>query len=261
MVGPMAVLGGLCVLIGALPALVAPVLERALAAWLGAPVKQGLGELSPLRPVAWVNALLVLSVLVVSAGLFKAGARFARGVTWDCGYAAPTARMQYTASSFADWLVGMSAIVLRPRVRAAEVSGSFPALSRFESHVPDVVLDLWTMPVGRALARVAGWFRFIQHGSVHLYVLYVLGVYLFKQEVAPGWASLSLQIAALFFFVFLNLVLLSEYVVQILEQSQDNPLYHVEDDRTSAVADARRRNVLSESTIPSPGEEKRREVA
>ena len=29
-------------------------------------------------------------------------------LTWDCGYAAPTARMQYSASSFADLLVGLT---------------------------------------------------------------------------------------------------------------------------------------------------------
>jgi glycosyltransferase involved in cell wall biosynthesis len=88
-------------------------------------------------------------------------------------------------------------------------------------------------------------------GSFNLgYVLYVLAVYFFKKEVAPGWATLSLQLATMFFFVFLILVLLSEYVVQILAESQDNPLYHVESDRTSTVpAGAGRRNVLKESNV------------
>jgi hypothetical protein len=90
-------------------------------------------------------------------------------------------------------------------------------------------------------------------GSVNLcYVLYVIAIYLFKKEVAPGWVTLSLQISTLFFFVFLILVALSEYVVQILEESQDNPLYHVEADRTSAVtAGSGSRNVLAESTLPA----------
>jgi glycosyltransferase involved in cell wall biosynthesis len=88
-------------------------------------------------------------------------------------------------------------------------------------------------------------------GSANLlYVLYVLAIYAFKKEVAPGWTTLSLQIAAMFFFVFLILVSLSEYVVQILEESQDNPLYHVESDRTSVVtAGTGGRNVLAESTL------------
>jgi hypothetical protein len=86
-------------------------------------------------------------------------------------------------------------------------------------------------------------------GSVNLlYVLYVIAVYLFKKEVAPGWVTLSLQISTLFFFVFLILVSLSEYVVQILEESQDNPLYNIEIDRTSAVtAGSGPRNVLADS--------------
>jgi glycosyltransferase involved in cell wall biosynthesis len=87
-------------------------------------------------------------------------------------------------------------------------------------------------------------------GSLNLcYVLYVLAIYLFKKEVAPGWVTLSLQSSAMFFFVFLILVSLSEYVVQILAESQDNPLYHVESDRTSAItAGTGRRNVLTEPT-------------
>lgn len=95
-----------------------------------------------------------------------------------------------------------------------------------------------------------------------LYVCYVIGIYLFKRQVAPGWATLSLQISTLFFFVFLILVLLSEYVVQILEESQDNPLYHVEDDRTGSVpAGSGRPNVLAESTAEPASEKREREVA
>jgi hypothetical protein len=100
-------------------------------------------------------------------------------------------------------------------------------------------------------------------GSVNLlYVLYVLSVYAFKKQVAPGWTTLSLQIAAMFFFVFLILVSLSEYVVQILEESQDNPLYHVESDRTSVVtAGAGGRNVLAESTLATPEQQRTDEAA
>ncbi|HTU23725.1 MAG TPA: glycosyltransferase [Gemmataceae bacterium] len=88
------------------------------------------------------------------------------------------------------------------------------------------------------------------------YVLYVLAIYFFKKEVAPGWVTLSLQSSAMFFFVFLILVSLSEYVVQILAESQDNPLYHVESDRTSAItAGVGRRNVLMD---PLPPEDKPR---
>jgi glycosyltransferase involved in cell wall biosynthesis len=100
-------------------------------------------------------------------------------------------------------------------------------------------------------------------GSLNLcYVLYVLAIYFFKKEVAPGWVTLSLQSSAMFFFVFLILVSLSEYVVQILTESQDNPLYHVESDRTSAVtAGVGRRNILTDSTAPSDNPTRKDEAA
>ena len=100
-------------------------------------------------------------------------------------------------------------------------------------------------------------------GSLNLlYVVYVLAVYFFKKEVAPGWATLSLQLAAMFFFVFLILVSLSEYVVQILTESQDNPLYHVESDRTSVLtAGVGRRNVLSDSLAPVENPKRKDEAA
>jgi polyisoprenyl-phosphate glycosyltransferase len=96
-------------------------------------------------------------------------------------------------------------------------------------------------------------------GSLNLcYVLYVLAVYFFKKEVAPGWVTLSLQSSAMFFFVFLILVSLSEYVVQILTESQDNPLYHVEIDRTSTVtAGSGRRNVLTDPIPPAEDKPRR----
>lgn len=78
-----------------------------------------------------------------------------------------------------------------------------------------------------------------------MYVLYVVFVNLVKQEVAEGWTTLSLQIAVMFFFVFLNLTILAEYIAHIAQESQDRPLYHIREDRSSAVriSDPERRNV------------------
>jgi glycosyltransferase involved in cell wall biosynthesis len=111
-------------------------------------------------------------------------------------------------------------------------------------------------------------------GSFNLcYVLYVLAICFFKKEVAPGWTTLSLQIAAMFFFVFLILVALAEYVAQTLEESQGNPLYHVEDDRTSAVSagsgrpseaasePVRLRNVLTDPVLGTENRKKGDEAA
>ena len=95
--------------------------------------------------------------------------------TWGCGYTAPTARMQYTASSFAGELVGLFAWALRPRQHAPRLTDPFPARAAFHSHVPDVVLDRALRPLFTLAGKVSVWLRPIQQGSVHLYLLYILG--------------------------------------------------------------------------------------
>ena len=51
------------------------------------------------------------------------------------------------------------------------------------------------------------------------YSVYVVLVYLFKGDVQPGWATLSLQLAFLTFVLSLMFALLSEYIVQIYSAS------------------------------------------
>jgi hydrogenase-4 component B len=71
-------------------------------------------------------------------------------------------------------LVGTFRWALRPHVHAPHPRGLFPTPTRFASHVPDTVLDGILLPVGRAAGRGFRWFRFLQRGSVHAYLLYVL---------------------------------------------------------------------------------------
>lgn len=82
-----------------------------------------------------------------------------------------------------------------------------------------------------------------------LYSLYVVAVYLFKRDVMPGWTTLSLMSSGMFCLLFLMLALMGEYLGRLLEESADRPLYHVRDERSSAVmlTDLTRRNVLDRS--------------
>lgn len=82
-----------------------------------------------------------------------------------------------------------------------------------------------------------------------LYMVYVAGVHLWKEKVAEGWTTLSLQMSVMFLFLFSTLVVISEYLVHTFEEVKDRPLYHVADERTSstALADAQKRNVCTAS--------------
>jgi dolichol-phosphate mannosyltransferase len=83
-----------------------------------------------------------------------------------------------------------------------------------------------------------------------VYLFYVLFIYLWKRDVAPGWTTLSLQTGGMFFLLFLLLALLSEYVGRILAETRSEPLYNVSDELNSSVLlneSALKRNVVSDS--------------
>jgi hydrogenase-4 component B len=174
---PLAVLAGCCFLIGLAPGLVAPLLQQGIAAWAPAEtaVAPGLAELAPL---GWLSLLGGLLAVFLAAGAAVLAWRLRRGgvtfgPTWDCGYAAPSPRMQYTSSSFAAMLVGLLAGVLRPRVEAPRQLALFPRAAHFHSDVPDAVLDDAVLPAFHGGAWLLSWCRFLQQGGIQVYLLYL----------------------------------------------------------------------------------------
>ena len=67
-----------------------------------------------------------------------------------------------------------------------------------------------------------------------IYAGYVVVVNMLKSDVAAGWTTLSLQISGMFFFVFLVLVVVCEYVGRTLGEAVDRPLYHVLEERNGS---------------------------
>jgi hypothetical protein len=132
--------------------------------------------LAPLHFVSLLGwALLVFTAVGMALlGRVARPERATSGLTWDCGYAAPSSRMQYTSSSFAETLVGFFSWALRPNVHFNAPAGLFPAPAAFHTLVADTVLERAVLPVTRVGARTLRWFRWVQHGNVQLYVVYVL---------------------------------------------------------------------------------------
>ncbi len=179
MIGPMAALALACAFIGIAPAFVAPALDAAIRALsssggIDPATLPGVASAAPLGLVGAISAAaaaaIALSAIVVAVGARKAR----RAPTWDCGYAIPGPRMQYTASSFARAIEGMFAWALRPRAREPRVQGPFPESSSMESETDDAVLDRLIVPAARAAERLFGWFHRFQQGLTQNYILYVL---------------------------------------------------------------------------------------
>jgi hypothetical protein len=67
-----------------------------------------------------------------------------------------------------------------------------------------------------------------------IYSIYVVIIGFLKQDVAPGWTSLSLQQSGMFFLISLVFLVLGEYILQMARLSNEGPLYHVGQEFTSA---------------------------
>jgi hydrogenase-4 component B len=117
--------------------------------------------------------------LLVSCGLALLRRALLRGRavgtagTWDCGYAAPTARMQYTSSSFAEPLTQLFQVVLRTRRREPLLAEPFPAHATFGTDTPDTCMEGVYRPAFKGIEQIALYLRWLQHGNIHLYILYI----------------------------------------------------------------------------------------
>lgn len=174
LIAPMVVLAALCAAIGLFPAALAPALERAAAACVTWPLPP-LSSEAPLRAVSLL-AILLTALLATGAAAQAVWIRrrpAAAAPTWDCGFAAPTARMQYTSSSFAQWAAGFFRFATGATSREPRITGPFPAPSRLEVVARDPVLDGLVRPAAGLAGRLAGRARALQQGRVQLYVLYI----------------------------------------------------------------------------------------
>jgi formate hydrogenlyase subunit 3/multisubunit Na+/H+ antiporter MnhD subunit len=97
--------------------------------------------------------------------------------TWGCGYAAPTARMQYTARSFSEFI----SYRLLPRTMRARIvkdmpASPFPASGSFSSRCTDPLTHSVYEPFFARWADRFSRLRWIQQGALHVYLLYILVV-------------------------------------------------------------------------------------
>jgi polyisoprenyl-phosphate glycosyltransferase len=67
-----------------------------------------------------------------------------------------------------------------------------------------------------------------------IYGVYVMIIALLKTDIAPGWVSLSLQQSGMFFLISLVLLVLGEYILNMVSLSNEGPRYHVGQEFTSA---------------------------
>ena len=170
----MLILAGACVALGLAPGLFWRAIARAAVAWH--PAWAGAEAPAPLFTLGAVQVVLAVLAMLATAWLWgrvKAnGVR--RGLTWDCGYAAPVARMQYTSGSFSGITAGWFGWILRPERMVRRPRGPLPAGASRVEHIPETVLEQLIIPVGGVVLQASAAVRRLQHGRLQFYVLYVV---------------------------------------------------------------------------------------
>jgi len=67
-----------------------------------------------------------------------------------------------------------------------------------------------------------------------VYSIYVVAIGFLKTDVAPGWISLSLQQSGMFFLISLVLLVLGEYILNMVSLANEGPPYYIGQEFTSA---------------------------
>jgi hydrogenase-4 component B len=163
-----------CLAIGVAPALALQLVIRPAQLLAGAGATPAVAP-SALSALSLIAALLGAGIVLLTLARWCLLRRrvVRRTVTWDCGYALPTPRMQYTAASFAGPVLDPFLALLHACARRTPVEGLFPQRASEDVHFedPGEAAVRWT--VETAVAPLRG-LRALQRGPVQLYLLYVL---------------------------------------------------------------------------------------
>jgi hydrogenase-4 component B len=179
MIVPMAALAVGCACLGLYPLMAVPLLEAAVRTWATLPDSAAsITALAPLERITMFGLALagLVGVIVLAMRALPRATVVGEAGTWDCGYAQPTKRMQYTGASFGQPLVVLFTFILWPRTHWPVVRGIFPRTAHFRSVVPDTVLDRLVLPLFSAAGRYLPALHALQQGQTQLYVLYILAI-------------------------------------------------------------------------------------
>ncbi len=177
MIIPMVVIAAGCIGIGLFPMVATGLLDKAARLWGALPNPAvSITTMASLESISKMGLAFVglLGVIVLGLKMLPRVNVVGRVGTWDCGYVQPTARIQYTGSSFGQTLVHLFKFILWPKMHRPAIRSIFPRFAHFKNVVPDTILDRLVLPVFNTSGKYLPSLRILQQGQTHLYVLYIL---------------------------------------------------------------------------------------
>jgi formate hydrogenlyase subunit 3/multisubunit Na+/H+ antiporter MnhD subunit len=173
-------LAALCVIFGLSPGLALSVVAPAAGLLASHSDLTGATALGPAAAqVAGVTHVsMILLALIAALALLRRGLLRGRetrdAVTWDCGYESPTPRMQHTGSSLARPFAEVFPFVMPGRRQTAPPEGHFPAAASLRVVIANPFQEWLYRPAFDRIQRGMSRLRWLQHGRVQLYVLYIV---------------------------------------------------------------------------------------
>ena len=170
-----------CLMLGLLPVMVIlqidNVTQMLVHAELGATAaKSGLMWLTPMAeerasysPVILFGIIVVGTVFTFIAVRKLYHGRVRRSAPWDCGFPEQTARMQDSAEGFGQPIRQIFEFFFGV---VREVPSPFDKQPRYHGETRDLLWDWLYLPLGRLVEFVSGLFGRLQHGRIHIYLMY-----------------------------------------------------------------------------------------
>lgn len=178
MTGPMILLATGCLVVGMSPLLLMKLITPVVSFYgdLAMPVIAQVTSQVPLVPLTIVNILLIGLVLIIGVAYLRKlrMSPCSQAATWGCGYLEPTARMQYTGTSFSEMAVSFLGVIAGPDRRRPKLDTAIAAAgARFYYSATETVLERVLTPVFHVAGLTFSYLRRVQHGQLHIYVLYI----------------------------------------------------------------------------------------
>lgn len=125
--------------------------------------------------IAGVSSALIagIAALFLFRRWLLSGRPIGQTVTWDCGYAAPSPRMQYSGSSFSQPILHLLQGLIPLRTEVQPPQGIFPGAALFQTQTRDFFYAYLFRPLFVGIFWSLAKLRWLQHGRLQLYVLYI----------------------------------------------------------------------------------------
>ncbi|MBQ9452696.1 MAG: hypothetical protein IJU65_05320 [Desulfovibrio sp.] len=136
-------------------------------------LRQAEHSLTVVSCVGCVGIALVVAILFIRKILLR-GRRVKAVPTWSCGFQAASPRVQYTDAAFSEPMARIFGRAMGLKVDVHQDVQLFPQDGFLAIMAPDRLRTKLFTPLFQAVESLCNACKIMQHGKIHLYILYML---------------------------------------------------------------------------------------